>query len=88
MGGENFVDVKVTIWQRLHFKRRADMDRIVDVLKATGETNHVVDEDLGFTYMQTLDETEDSITVEENDGNPTIEVYRDGESIWDNAKKD
>lgn len=88
MGGENFVDVKVTIWQRLHFKRSADMDRIVEVLKATGETNHVVDEDLGFTYMQTLDETEDSMTVEENDGNPTIEVYRDGEGIWDNVKKD
>ena len=64
------------------------MDRVVEVLKATGETNHVVDEDLGFTYMQTLDETEDSMTVEENDGNPTIEVYRDGEGIWDNAKKD
>ena len=88
MGGENFVDVKVTIWQRLHFKENADMDRVVEILKATGDTDFIADDDLGFRYMQTLDETEDSMTVEENDGNPTVEVYRDGNDLWNNAQKD
>ena len=88
MGGENFVDVKVTIWQRLHFKENADMDRVVEILKATGDTDFIADDDLGFRYMQTLDETEDSMTVEENDGNPTVEVYRDGNDFWNNAQKD
>ena len=88
MGGENFVDVKVTIWQRLHFKENADMDRVVEILKATGDTDFIADDDLGFRYMQTLDETEDRMTVEENDGNPTVEVYRDGNDLWNNAQKD
>ena len=86
MGGENFVDVKVTIWQRLHFKENADMDRVVEILKATGDTDFIADDDLGFRYMQTLDETEDRMTVEENDGNPTVEVYRDGNDLWNNAQ--
>ena len=88
MGGENFIDVKVTVWQRLHFKENADMDRVVEILKATGDTDFIADDDLGFRYMQTLDETEDRMTVEENDGNPTVEVYRDGNDLWDNAQKD
>jgi hypothetical protein len=88
MGGENFIDVKVTIWQRLHFKENADMDRVVEILKATGDTDFIADDDLGFRYMQTLDETEDRMTVEENDGNPTVEVYRDGNDLWNNAQKD
>lgn len=85
---QNFVDVKVTIWQRLHFKENADMDRVVEILKATGDTDFIADDDLGFRYMQTLDETEDRMTVEENDGNPTVEVYRDGNDLWNNAQKD
>ena len=87
MGGENFIDVKVTVWQRLHFKENADMDRVVEILKATGDTDFIADDDLGFRYMQTLDETEDRMTVEENDGNPTVEVYRDGNDLWNNAQK-
>lgn len=81
-----YVDIKVTIWQRLHFKEDADLQKIIDTIQTVGQ-NYICDDSFGFTECETLLETEDMMTVEENEDNPTVEVYDEDELIWDNSPK-
>lgn len=83
------IDVKVTIWQRLHFSDHIDMEKIAQMIKAGDSVNDVCEDDLGFRTMEWLDNTETIIPVAENDGVSTIEVYKDNEAskpIWQNGK--
>lgn len=81
-----YVDIKVTVWQRLYFDEETNMQDIIKVIKDEGPIN-VANEEIGFIKMETLDETEDVMTVEENEDNPTVEVYDEDELIWDNSPK-
>lgn len=90
MISKNYIDCKITIWQRLHFSEDADMNKVVEILKMVPDTaaNEICDDELGFQECETLYDTEDYITVEENQGNSTIEVYSDSNlPIWENSKK-
>jgi hypothetical protein len=83
---DKWIDLKVTIWQRLHFKEAADMQEVIKVLKSNGP-QYIDDDQLGFSVMETLHETEDIMTTEENNDLPTVEVYNGDELIWDNTQK-
>lgn len=80
----NYVDVKVTVWQRLHFSNHANMDEIVHLLKTTGNSNSICEDDLGFRELETLFDTELPFSPVQNNGDATIEVYSNNETIWSN----
>ncbi|HMT68770.1 MAG TPA: hypothetical protein PKD16_01340 [Saprospiraceae bacterium] len=84
-----YIDIKVTIWQRLHFEDAANMQQAIKKLEKgylPAELCNVPE--LEFIECETLFDTEEFITPSENDGQSTIEVY-EGENlrecIWDNS---
>jgi hypothetical protein len=81
----NYIDVKVTIWNRLHFSEESNMKGIADLIQESG-IDEVIDDQLGFAESTPLYETEKRITSDENDQQSTIEVYAEGNLIWENGK--
>lgn len=82
------IDYKMTVWGRVHFKDNTDMDMVTHIIDVDG-LGAIFDEDLGFVEQETLFETEEEMTPEENGWNATIEVFNhDGDLIWDNEPDD
>lgn len=81
---KNFVDIKVTVWNRVHFSDEANMQEVTDLIKQ-GNIESIFDENLGFEEEETLFDTEGYLSVEENDGCSTIEVYEDSKIIYKNG---
>ena len=82
----NYVDVKVTVWNRIHFEDDANMEKILSILKTEG-IEGITEEDLGFREYSTLYDSEEQITPEENKGDATIELYENEALKWDNANQ-
>ena len=83
----NYVDVKHTIWQRYHYKDDAEMNKIVDAIK---NNKDFIDDELGFTQSEDIAETLDQMSVSQNNGQPTIEIYAKENScdpLWDNVNE-
>lgn len=92
---KKYLDYKHTSWSRLYFKENTDMSKIIDKLEQGYLPSELCDDpDLGFDEFEQIDDTEEYITPEENDNQPTIEIYQNGkepgnfqECIWDNVNK-
>lgn len=83
---KNYIDVKVTVWNRLHFSEQSNMQGIADLIKEDG-LEEVIDDNLGFIESETLYDTEEKLTPADNDNQATIEVYADDTEIWTNEIK-
>lgn len=91
---KNYVDFKCTIWQRMHFKDNADMQKVIEILKKENYPGHLDLEELGFQENEILFDTEEFLLPEENDNQSTVEVYSQNKEetlnyqdmIWDNSK--
>ncbi|MEP7376814.1 MAG: hypothetical protein ABI675_25675 [Chitinophagaceae bacterium] len=81
---QNYIDVKVTIWNRLHFADESNMSGLTELIRESG-LEEVIDEKLGFLESETLYDTEAKLTPEQNEGQATIEVYANKEIVWDNT---
>lgn len=79
----NYVDLKITIWNRLEFNDDADMHKVIKTIQEVG-LDSACDDDLGFKECSTLYDTEERMELKENDGNATIEVYQADNMIWGN----
>lgn len=82
----NYIDVKVTVWNRLHFAEESNMAGLADIIRENG-LDDVIDDKLGFLESETLYDTEEKLSPEQNEQQPTIEVYANKEIIWENTKK-
>ena len=85
-----FVDFKITIWERIYIDDDK-IDMVVDKIKS-GEVASSDDMYSQFEERVAIDseillETGESMTLEENGGQSTIEVYRDNEDIYTNGVK-
>ena len=83
-----YIDYKVTVWKRVHFNESTNLKKVIQVLE---EGFDVFDEELGFVEQETLYETVEAMTPEENGGCSTIEVYEEDNDfinnlIWSNEK--
>jgi len=78
-----YVDFKVTVWCRAHLDD-VDLNQIIEMLKNGATSSDLFAEELAYEW-ETLNDTEVSITPEQNNGDATIEVYEDDETIWDNS---
>ena len=79
------IQYKVTIWQEIELEEGYSKDEIIEQLKEYSKTPWELFEG---TQTNTLYETEEVMTVEENDGQETIELYEDNKIIWTNAELD
>ena len=65
------------------------LKKVIQVLEEEG-LDYVFDDELGFVEQETLYDTEEEITPEENGGCSTIEVYENNnpvdDLIWSNGK--
>ena len=76
---DNYIDVKETIWRRYHFSDEADMQKVIEELKE--DSFDIFDIDgAKFQESEILYDTGVSLTPEENNREPTIEVYSEKES--------
>jgi len=82
----NYIDGKVTLWQRLHFDDRAYMQGVAGIIKESG-LKEAMDSKIGFTNVEPIYESEELLQPDEYDQQPTIKVFEDGNLIWDNVKK-
>lgn len=90
-----YLDFKHTTWSRLYFSDDADVEKIIDKLEKGFLPSELCDEpELKFENLERLYDTEEYITPQENQGNPTIELYSSngnqenwGEEVWNNVKK-
>jgi hypothetical protein len=83
---KNYIDVKVTVWYRYHFAQESNMPGLVEIIKEQG-MDAVVDSNLGFTESEMLPVTEEKLTPAENGNLSTIDVFEDGQEIWNNGIK-
>ncbi|MBN8878030.1 MAG: hypothetical protein J0I32_10825 [Sphingobacteriales bacterium] len=80
---KNYIDVKVTVWNRLHFSDQSNMRGIADLIKEDG-LDEVIDDKIGFLESEILYDTEEKLIPADNGNQATIEVYADGTEIWTN----
>ena len=84
-----YVDYKITTWRRVHFLDDTDPKKIIKTIQEEG-MDSIFDENLGFIEQESLFEVDEEMTVEENNGFATIEVYEKNnpvdDLIWSNGK--
>ena len=81
----NYIDVKITTWERYHFDDSADMQAIKQIVEE-GSFLDVIDDDYGFTESEPLYEIEEPMSLEGNKGLSTVEIYEDDELIYQNGE--
>ena len=84
-----YQDRKVTCWERTHFDVKAESYEEAVALVKSWQGEDVLcfedDENIIITNGETLYDTSESLSVEENGGQPTIEVFaNNGEDIINN----
>ena len=80
-----YIDVKISKWERMHFKDEADMNHIIDVLIKGLTQDYFSDEESGFDGLENLEDTDQYLRPEENGNANTVEVMVDGEMIFANG---
>ena len=85
------IDVKITTWERYHFDTSSNMNEIIDTIKEERKEfcPYELSDLKGFAEYEKLDETDEYITVEDNNGLATLEVYDDkGELLYHNGTEE
>lgn len=82
-----YVDVKITTWQRLHFNDDANMQDLIQKLKENTFFPFDLCYESEFEELEYLSETDEYLYPDENNNQPTVEVYEGNEfqeCIWTN----
>jgi hypothetical protein len=86
-----YIDVKYTVWGRFSFDDSTDLKPIIEHLEKE-QYPEELEKFEGYLGYESMIETEEFIPIEENDNQPTIEVYENvkdtqnwQECIWDNS---
>ena len=89
-----YQDVKVTVWQRQHFRIEAEsIEEAREQAKRYTQFDVSYEDDIDVDEIEWLHDTEEFMTPEDNNGESTIEVYElddkgKGVMIADNAAPD
>lgn len=83
------IDRLIKVWQREYYIIEAEDQEYADgqakllgVVIAAKE-----DPEVEPIYIETLAETTESVSIQDNKGQATIEIMRDDMTIWDNGVK-
>lgn len=88
-----YQDQKVSLWNRFFFKVKAEnYNKAVEIVKGIqNEDIFCVENDntIQFSHSKRLDDTEEQLSLKDNNGNPTLELFNEqGEYIADNTNAD
>lgn len=77
---------KATIWCKLEFDILADPNKIIEMLENNCDMNDLICKpDLHFNYDEYMADTEEILSLEENNNQCTIEVLKNNHKLWDNV---
>lgn len=80
---------KCTIWCKLKFNEDVNPKDIIEKLEKGYLPLEIGYDDIipeaSNTEWEVIDDTEEFMSVEENDGQSTIELMEEGEVLWDNS---
>ena len=79
---EKYIDIKCTVWERVFLFEDEDIEEIIE--KITKEGVDILFNDEIVREHMVLEDTSTFMETEENDNQPTIEVYKNSEIVWDN----
>ena len=89
---ENYLDYKATIWVRIPIDKEENISKIIESLETiNGDPEYLDDilfneeEDINMTSDYLYD-TQGYLSIEDNQGNATIEIFKDNKQIWSNEK--
>ena len=86
MSGKYSIDFKVTTWERFIISNKEDYEKILKKFKEEdGNTNDDVYETIDHVDLKTIKNTIEEMTIEDNDGENTIEIMNNGVCVWGNA---
>jgi len=78
------VDIKCTVWVRATLSNEVTKEEVIGLVKGGDPFDT-----LPWADWETLVETNEFMEVNENNGQPTIEIMeKNGDTIWDNVKGD
>jgi len=78
---KGYIDIKITTWERWHVE---DVSEVITTLKKDPPS---VYPDVEAPLVERLEEVDDYMTVEENGGSSTVEVYNEeGELLYQNGE--
>ena len=73
------VDVKITKWERYHINdKKVTLEQVIDTLQV-GSPFDLFELTENIT-IESLDDTESTLTPDENGGHSTIELFADGDT--------
>lgn len=81
---KKYVDVKISMWKRVEFDEDADIKEVITIIQKEG-VEEIYNYNLGQRQSETMEETEATLTPEENGGEATVEVFMDDTLLWNNA---
>lgn len=88
-----YVDVKVTMWKRVELPDEMPIEEAVAILEGPDPINSFFDSELWEKYpdfsfdYEEVENTEEDMTIEENDNQSTLELKDDdGKTLWENYK--
>ena len=81
------IDYKCTMWCKLKFPKDTDIEKIKEKLNQGMFALEVAYDSQEFDNVkwESIDEREEQLSVNENNGHPTIELYQNHKLIWDNS---
>lgn len=84
-----FRDRKITSWERDKYIIEAENEKeaLEKLLQIVGDGQQY-EEYTGFIETETLYDTGEDMTVEENLGNSTVEIMNGINTIWNNSEED
>ena len=89
---ENYLDYKATIWVRIPIDKEENISKIIESLENIHSNPDYLDEvlfnDEESIHMTSdyLYNTQEYLPIEDNQGNATIEIFKDNKQIWSNEK--
>ena len=77
--------IKVSVWQQIDIPDEVDTQTVIEYFKKHNGTGNIDEIGIDSSTYETLHDSEEELTPEDNSGECTVEVYDDGKQlIWDN----
>lgn len=76
-----YFDEKVTIWNRNHFTIDAENKEEANQIAKDYILEKDIDWDIDITFSEYLYDTSSNLSVEENGGEPTLELFTDEKEL-------
>jgi hypothetical protein len=78
-----YIDIKVTVWNRMVLEDNTNIEQIIADIKTKG-INHVINDVREWKDVLTLWDSEEILTPDDNDQCATLQIWDDNDLVWDN----